>query len=187
MLVLVIFAITRPYKYWLDNAFGGYVSMSLVVFCIVTEPTLYEYFDPHRIVSWCIVTSVVFLSILLMILEALLGVLPRWGHRYTKDDVIPDSVKSKLIKWKEKITRKIRKQDRYSVELEESASGEYFGASRHLYSEYREPLIDSVQYSPKTSSYADSKKIDTDESTRSSDISPINAGSTTISVTHSIV
>ena len=187
VLVLVIFVITRPYKYWLDNAFGGFVSTSLVVFCIVTEPTLYEYFDPHRIVSWSIVTSVVFFSILLMILEGLLGVLPRWGHRYTKDDLIPDLVKFKLIGWKVKITRKIRKQDRYSVELEESASAEYFGASRYSYSEYREPLIDSVQYSPKTTSYADSKKIDTDESKCSSDISPINAGSTTVSVTHSIV
>ena len=182
ILILVIFITTWPYKYWLDNAFGTFVSIALIVFCLVTQPSIYQLVDPHRAISWTIVALVVFSGVVLLTVEVILCFMSHKGINYTKDNLTFSKLKKKFSKLKEKLNFST---DVQFLELDESTSSDYFRQPSENYSQYREPLIDSGMYSPRISSNGRGKT--TTKEDRIPD-NGINSASTTLSiVTHSIV
>lgn len=140
VVVLGIFVLFRPYHSPVDNLYGGFVALCLVIFSIVTDPFSYEYLDPHRVVSWFIMSIVLISGGCLLILEGVLKYLRYKGKPYTKDDVLK-SFKDHLLLVKEKL-----KQRRGSLLINASSSPP--GKSQKGYMPFREPLIDSERYIP---------------------------------------
>ena len=146
LLISVIFVTTRPYHHTLDNFYGCLVSFGITFFCVVTQPLSYLYFDPYRAISWSIVSIVLFIGIALLILEGVIEISKRRGGKYKSKEEVCKYLIEWLFKWKEKFNTS---KSPY-VELTESTTDYYGVQSRQVYSEYREPLIDSVQYAPST-------------------------------------
>ena len=143
VIVLGIFVLFRPYHCSVDNLYGGFVAICLVIFSIVTDPFSYEYFDPHRVVSWLIMSVVLIIGGLLLALEGVLKYLRHKGKLYTKDDVLK-SCKDRLLHLRDKL-----KKRRHSLLINASSSAP--GLSQKGYMPFREPLIDSDQYIPSES------------------------------------
>lgn len=180
--ILTVFIWTWPYKYQIDNWFGCFVSIALVLFCVVTQPAIYEFVDPHRAVSWTIVAVIVAASLLLMTLEIALCFLARRGSKFSKGDVTFSYLKSMLSRSKVCVTKK----SDVHVQLIESVS--ISPPTCTVYSEYREPLIDSGQFSSESLRSRAHAKDDTRR--QNSDIEQgINGGYSAITsaVTHSVV
>lgn len=176
LLVLVIFVITRPYRYKLDNFYGGMVSFGILLFCVVTQPLSYIYFDPHRVISWLIVAIVIITGLMLLMLEGVLELFKRKDRQCNKDELL-DFLRGSLLKMNEKVKR----SNKYSMELSESTgANDYYGVSRHVYSEYREPLLDSVSYGHSIVESNRQQKLS--ESEHETSVTPINATSTVVSV-----
>lgn len=141
LFILTVFVSTRPYRYAIDNLYGGVVSGALCLFCVVTQPMTYEYFDPQRIISWCIVSLVIFVGIILLVLEGILRYLKHKEHDYNKDDCM-EYLKDKYFMFKDNLKSRLSKEAKYSMELSVSTAN----TPSSVYSQFREPLLDSESY-----------------------------------------
>ena len=189
IIILVVSVYTWPYRYWIDNAFGVFVLISLVLFCIVTQPEVYGFADPHTTVSWTIVAIVMFCTVVLLVIEASIRVLSQRGVRFSKESLTPSKATTKLYELiglaAEKL--KFRKKSHHLLELEQSISNQYYEGESACYKEYREPLIDS-DVPAYSSSGKEEKRV---SAVQEDQQLKINEGSTMIStnsiVTHSII
>lgn len=144
ILMLTIFILTWPYRSWIDNAFGAFVSIALIVFCVITQPELYQYTDPSTAVSWMIVALVVLVGCLLLLLEVVLKVLPKFKpeHKYTKDEIFPGMAVRKLSELYS-MFHGIMSKRQDSLELEDKQV-RALERSPSVYTRLREPLLDNM-------------------------------------------
>ena len=140
VVVLGIFVLVRPYKCSIDNLYGGFIAICLVIFAVVTEPFSYEYLDPDRAVSWSIMSIVLSTGAALLILEGVLKFLRHKGHLYTKEDVVI-ALKEHFLRLKEKVKKR---RDTLLI----NASVNEGSAPSKIYAQFREPLIDSDYMQP---------------------------------------
>lgn len=150
LFLLLIFILTWPYRSAIDNYFAAIVSLALVLFLVVTEPTLTSIIDPYRAVSWIIVATVIKMGVVLLIIEFTLMLYSRKKRiqRMTMDDLYADVCRPKLVNWLGAVAVKCdfrRRDHKKAFEL----GGVGITAERSTYrnsvslSTYREPLLDS--------------------------------------------
>ena len=186
--ILGVSVATWPYRYWLDNAFGIFVLVMLLVFCIVTQPEVYALIDQNRVVSWSLVTIVCLVTLILLLLEVAIWYMSRRnGVTYSKESFTPTEMRERIAKCFAFTKGRIKKSGgagKYS-ELEDSVhSNEYYvRESQDRYKQFREPLIDSEHY------FSSVRVQSNNESTQevAVDSPGINPTEVDILVTHSIV
>ena len=145
ILMLAVYVLTWPYRFWIDNAFGAFVSIALIVFCAVTQPEIHQFTDPGTAASWSVVAVVLLIGCLLLTLEIALKVLSRYRPelKLTKEDVCPESVLRKTSKLYSKLRRMMKMQET-GLELEDKAGQPLEWSSSTYYNRLREPLLEDM-------------------------------------------
>lgn len=148
---LLWYILSWPYRSAIDNHFGAFVSLALVLFTVVTDTQLYTITDPFRVVSWLIFSFVIGISSALILLEIVLTLYSRRKKRscLTKEEFFVDVVKPRIQRWMTKCACKIWKKRKVnSFELEDSTTAVitksiYRTGTFVSVNSYREPLLDS--------------------------------------------
>ena len=175
LISLLVVIYTWPYRSKFDNYFAGSMLMALVLFMIVTMPTLYTVTDPLRFVSWFIVAVFLVVSIYTLILEFILTVYSRRRkiERITIDKLYTDIFRPRVVNglkrfwmvlWSKKVPN--------TYELEESTTVTYSSHKSANFSSYREPLLDSepvfMESNSNVQETEDFKQVNTDTEERNS-------------------
>ena len=144
IIMLAVYILTWPYKFWIDNAFGALVSVALIIFCAITQPEINQYVDPGTAASWMVVALVLAIGCLLLVLEVVLKVLPRYrpGFKYTKDDIFPQLALRKMAKLYSMLCYTMKRGTGF--ELEEKTAHPLERSSSTVYTRLREPLLEDM-------------------------------------------
>ena len=142
ILILSVFIFTWPYKTKVENNFGVFICISLLLVTFVTIPELDRTTDPDQIVSSLITTVTIVVGILLVVVETI------FRHRST---TVGREWKSRIVPWFKKrkaaLSQCWQRRTGKNRELEErelEVSTIVLPANTVDATAFREPLLDSV-------------------------------------------
>ena len=164
-LIQVVYVTTWPYKTKVDNYFGFFIGWALLFVGLITQPALYLYIDPSRIISMITVILTILVSVGVITLETVLRFFDLSIGRFAKK-----------LYWQLANCREGLKAKRSSGDIQELEESTQSNLSTIMPKQgtvdataYREPLLDSTFISQDGSinrSSRDSRLKDSFEKTR---------------------